>query len=385
MLVRAVPADGLRLPVTGSPSHFSARRASVFNIKSMSATWHELKDDFVNDPDTRRKKLVEPLTLVYSCWLDLLGLKSTPAGITKSTEVSGDDEDAAALDAILSNAQRFHQLLWLEGMVSVSPSTTANALTSPTMNMVLRYVWRTLSSEDVGAEPRSVEAKRQLITFVASLYNPKLRAPSSVETMPSLTALTPVYGEDIIYAMPDLLHRTKDGVNLMGYLQTQYEDEHSNFLERMRSENQGMVDNIHCHCQDCKDCANTYHRGLRDWATNRGQLLARTVRGVMQNNSAIRLLARLEKYPEAEINELVKYKFSYVVAAQERLGRTPRVTRLGASHLVTRSKAFSMLDSAHDPHGDRLGAPPLTRLGRTLHWTRLGSTSTLTRLGAPPR
>ncbi len=66
---------------------------------------------------------------------------------------------------------------------------------------------------------------------------------------------------------------------------------------------------------------------LQLWASYRGQLLARTVRGMMCYDKALRILARLENpcppnmprhtYDEW-ISQVVASKFSYVVSAQVR-------------------------------------------------------------------
>jgi len=61
------------------------------------------------------------------------------------------------------------------------------------------------------------------------------------------------------------------------------------------------------------------------WASYRGQLLSRTVRGMMAYERGVRLLAQLE-HPQplglgdaeylAQVDDLCRSKFSYVVASQ---------------------------------------------------------------------
>ena len=55
---------------------------------------------------------------------------------------------------------------------------------------------------------------------------------------------------------------------------------------------------------------------LRGWASDRAQVLSRTVRGVQRYGDGLRCLARLEDISEEEIEWLVATKFEYVVACQ---------------------------------------------------------------------
>ena len=52
------------------------------------------------------------------------------------------------------------------------------------------------------------------------------------------------------------------------------------------------------------------------WASDRGQVLSRTVRGVMLYGDALRVLARLEGVPEEELEALVSSKFEFVCTCQ---------------------------------------------------------------------
>ncbi|KAL3933773.1 MAG: hypothetical protein SGPRY_000137 [Prymnesium sp.] len=58
------------------------------------------------------------------------------------------------------------------------------------------------------------------------------------------------------------------------------------------------------------------YQALKTWCSDRGQLLSRTVRGVMLYADALRIQARLEQVPEEEIEALVASKFEYVVSSQ---------------------------------------------------------------------
>jgi hypothetical protein len=55
---------------------------------------------------------------------------------------------------------------------------------------------------------------------------------------------------------------------------------------------------------------------VRIWASDRAQVLSRTVRGVMLNSDALRVLARLESVAEEEVEALVASKFEFVLSCQ---------------------------------------------------------------------
>lgn len=58
------------------------------------------------------------------------------------------------------------------------------------------------------------------------------------------------------------------------------------------------------------------YAALKTWASDRAQVLSRTVRGVMLYADAIRILARLEGVGEEEVEALVASKYEYVVTCQ---------------------------------------------------------------------
>ena len=58
-------------------------------------------------------------------------------------------------------------------------------------------------------------------------------------------------------------------------------------------------------------------KALMRWASDRSQVLSRTVRGVMRYGEALRLLARLEGMPEEDVEMVVASKFEFVVTCQK--------------------------------------------------------------------
>lgn len=176
----------------------------------------------------------------------------------------------------------------------------------PQVDLVMSQLYGLLKLRKIDAQPQSSDARRRLLSFVNSLFMDMPSAPK-LEEMGSWSVVTPFYGEDVLFSKSDLESK-KDGldVHTLLYLQTLYQKEWENFLERVkpRHKNQNLW----------KDPV--VAQELRLWASLRGQTLVRTVQGMMYGEAALRLLAKLEKIPESKVEELVKRKFTYVVACQ---------------------------------------------------------------------
>ncbi|KAK2080835.1 hypothetical protein QBZ16_000689 [Prototheca wickerhamii] len=182
---------------------------------------------------------------------------------------------------------------------------------------------------------------RVLASLMAALRNPTLERPPAVEDMLSWTTLTPHYEEDVLYAldaasvarrfglaagMSDLVRENADGVSVMQWLRSAYPREWRHLLERLGPALGGLdprrVTEADFDAGGPLDGAQTQ---LLQWASYRGQLLARTTRGIMAYERALALEARLEtpRPPgcaavayEARLRDLVSSKFSYVIASQ---------------------------------------------------------------------
>lgn len=168
---------------------------------------------------------------------------------------------------------------------------------------VVRHLHGLLTLQKIEAEPTSYDAKRRLLFFVNSLFMDMPAAPL-LEEMKSWSVMTPFYGEDVLYSKSDLESK-RDGldVHTLLFLQTLYKRDWENFMERVKPKKNLW-----------KDPASALE--LRLWASLRGQTLARTVQGMMYYEAAIRLLAELEQMPPERVEELIKTKFTYVVACQ---------------------------------------------------------------------
>ncbi|RZB83519.1 callose synthase 12-like [Glycine soja] len=140
--------------------------------------------------------------------------------------------------------------------------------------------------------PVNLEARRRISFFTNSLFMNMPHAPQ-VEKMMAFSVLTPYYSEEVVYSKEQLRVGNEDGISTLYYLQTIYDDEWKNFMERMKRE--GMNNERDIWTDKLSD--------LRSWASYRGQTLSRTVRGMMYYSKALKLLAFLDSASEIETQE----------------------------------------------------------------------------------
>uniref|UniRef100_A0A7N0TJ19 1,3-beta-glucan synthase n=1 Tax=Kalanchoe fedtschenkoi TaxID=63787 RepID=A0A7N0TJ19_KALFE len=148
------------------------------------------------------------------------------------------------------------------------------------------------SRDSMSTFPINLEARRRIAFFSNSLFMNMPHAPQ-VEKMLAFSVLTPYYNEEVIYSKEQLRTENEDGISILYYLQTIYDDEWKNFVERMRRE--GMVKDSELWTEKLRD--------LRLWASYRGQTLSRTVRGMMYYYRALKMLAFLDSASEMDIRD----------------------------------------------------------------------------------
>ncbi|GMJ01889.1 enhancer of edr1 3, glucan synthase-like 5, GLUCAN SYNTHASE-LIKE 5, POWDERY MILDEW RESISTANT 4 [Hibiscus trionum] len=174
--------------------------------------------------------------------------------------------------------------------------------------------------------PANNEARRRLAFFSNSLFMKMPPAPQ-VEKMIAFSVLTPFNDEDVLYSKEALETKNEDGISILYYLQTIYDDEWKNFIQRMRLEGMETADEIWT----------TKLRDLRLWASYRGQTLARTVRGMMYYYRALKLLAFLDSSSETnttvtEKEGIALMKYTFVVSCQKywehKAERNPRAEEI---------------------------------------------------------
>ncbi|CAN1160950.1 Callose synthase 12 [Linum perenne] len=190
-----------------------------------------------------------------------------------------------------------------DGLVPHDPAAMAghlfeNAIKLPdpgqeTFYRNVRRLHTILTSRDsMHTVPANLEARRRIAFFSNSLFMNMPHAPQ-VEKMMAFSVLTPYYSEEVIYSREQLRTENEDGISTLYYLQTIYDDEWKNFIERMRREGMLKTDELWT----------TKLRDLRLWASYRGQTLSRTVRGMMYYYRALKMLAFLDSASELDIRE----------------------------------------------------------------------------------
>ncbi|TMW64727.1 hypothetical protein Poli38472_011607 [Pythium oligandrum] len=180
---------------------------------------------------------------------------------------------------------------------------------------IVSRAYQLLTVDNFDAEPRSEEGRRRLRFFANSLFMDMPDA-KAVRKIRSLTVSTPYYSEIVMYSVKDLTSQNDDQIKLLYYLKTIYPAEWENFLERV-------------HAKDMEEALKKSPEEVAMWASYRGQTLARTVRGMMYNEDAIRFLHWLEIGENdvmhqagchcnkcKRLDEMVALKFNYVCTCQ---------------------------------------------------------------------
>jgi hypothetical protein len=181
---------------------------------------------------------------------------------------------------------------------------------------------RAVTLTDQQSQPRNDEAKRVLKFFMSTLLNTNMPRPEEFDKMRSLTTLVPHYSEDVIYPIDrdEIRYRTGKaatpgkGTDLVGimegmeistlqFLKIQFSDEWDNFIERLVGSYPNIdVDAKYINIGDFQlgNEDGLFHDDdearmqLMKWASERGQLLWRTTKGMMLYANALRLLDVIE-------------------------------------------------------------------------------------------
>ncbi|CBZ56364.1 hypothetical protein NCLIV_067880 [Neospora caninum Liverpool] len=225
----------------------------------------------------------------------------------------------------------------------------------------------------------TTEADRRLKQFANSLLMKMPESPE-IHKMISMVTLTPYYREDAALDLQDLEKPTDEGVSKMELLRSLHPIEFEHFLERVDRDKEmftihqelenRVTDSLMERRQAAADVRfqllqsgllqryDRFCEALQEWASYRGQVLIRTVRGMMYHERAIRMQAYLEqtsyeslhlchdlnrldfgqlesiRSPEAElwlevlrpppayelstaVASIARLKYQYIVAAQE--------------------------------------------------------------------
>jgi callose synthase len=180
---------------------------------------------------------------------------------------------------------------------------------------IVSRAYQLLTVDNFDAEPRSDEGRRRLRFFANSLFMDMPEA-KPIRKIRSLSVATPYYNEIVMYSIKDLTTQNDDCIKLLFYLQTIYPFEWENLLERVQA-------------KDMNEALKKSPEDVQLWASYRSQTLARTVRGMMYNEDAIRFLHWLEIGENepmhqsgcqcnkcVRLDDMVALKFNYVCTCQ---------------------------------------------------------------------
>jgi callose synthase len=175
--------------------------------------------------------------------------------------------------------------------------------------------------------------------FLSSLNTRMPDRQNSIKEMYSWSVLTPYVEELVIYTPEELEEPNEEGVTADFYLRSTHKKEWTNWLERLCNEPQG---------------SDPSYRLLqkREWCSFRGQTLLRTVRGMLNCERAVKILALLElakgghwtAQQEVVAKCIAQRKFNYILSCQ----------RFGAFRLAReRRDRGELLDKANLPDAVR--------------------------------
>ena len=260
----------------------------------------------------------------------------------------------------------------------VSVQETTRRLAATRVKLVLAVLFRSLRTGNPSGEPINEQARRQIIYFCNSLHHRHLTRPPSMCNMRSFCALTPHYKEDVTYSMEALQVAGDDNASLLEIIKSLCPDEWANLCERSEGlEKNKHMERLRLaikptlghkngggggggggggsahgarvpHARrDADKAFRLYEDAVSDmretalgrapagaegadgqgdvprfdmlvqnWCSDRSQLLARTVRGLMRDVHAFKVLALLEGVPRDHIDDLVARKFTYLVTCQ---------------------------------------------------------------------
>ena len=200
---------------------------------------------------------------------------------------------------------------------------------------------------------------------------PAARAAAAARQDEVVHSFTPYYNEDVTYTAADLNNKYQSGSadggtrreaadevaggdedNLHTLLKALFKDEWENFVERVEVDTATVR-------------VGAFREGeLGRWASDRGQLLSRTIRGVMLYADGLRVLGRLEGVDEEELEWLVSQKFEYVVTAQRygaqkrgQQGATDLQKAAAIDQLRTEFAANLRIAYVDDPENDEESPP----------------------------
>jgi len=260
----------------------------------------------------------------YPCsdtyWLQLRQQRVAQAQVRVREAAGQSTEEYVAAQQVLDKAEE-------ELSVEVS---AARRKRRQLLTQVVGWLLDMLEQTRGEAVPKSAEAVRALTFFATSLSNPKMPSAQPVGLTRSMTTLTPHYGETVIYALSEqaanaemgttcsggcddvvLLNDQEEPTETLNYLRIVYAKDWRNFQQRLFGmpgvkaalQQQHKVDTPSP--SNIKEAAflpgqplHPWRHELLSWASMRGQLLQRTVHGMMYYEKALQQLILMQSRPQ---------------------------------------------------------------------------------------
>ncbi|KAL1498897.1 hypothetical protein AB1Y20_013419 [Prymnesium parvum] len=245
------------------------------------------------------RELELQLTIVLDAVKMLISQDTTAANFSASSS----PDDGRAVKTDVAAYKQLRKLISLESLRDENKWQQAVATSQlKAFGQIVDALHRSFSTPSPGSTPASDEVHRQVLFFVNSFRDRAIGTAAPVRKMKTMTTLIPYFKEDVSYSEQSLKTMDDEGVNLENLLQALFATEWQNMCERVR------------HRGDESDPVP--YQILKEWASDRGQVLSRSVRGVMLYADALRIQARLERVPEDEVEAVISSKFEFVVSCQ---------------------------------------------------------------------
>lgn len=188
---------------------------------------------------------------------------------------------------------------------------------------------RAASSASVPAHKNKTLVKL-LVEWINSLHMSSLPdLPDTVECMPRLNIVTPVFDEPVVYSWSELISSTNTDTCLLRHVIERHSDEWRCFYDHpnnvqyrplLQMLELRLMGSVYHPCDGDPLLPKELQWRVRMWASRRYQAVARTVKGLGKTATALKLLLRVQtlhkRYSEQQLDSIVRSKFRFILGAQ---------------------------------------------------------------------
>jgi len=232
----------------------------------------------------------------------------------------------------------------------------------------------------------SEELQKRVATFVNSMTMDMPKMPH-FDDIESSTILTPMYGEDVIYAYDETVDtptsldvELNTGYTNLNYIISRYKDRWANFIERAERDGIASADEIARMKRlltgkgKLGALNDELKMQVRLWATYGGQGFARTLDGTMNYVRFLQLAARIShpEWDEATVRSEANKKFQMLWAYQV-WGDLLNAPGDAAGKVLKRDDALYLLKKYYDELGFQIDIASLQRRGTNGIWHKVWS------------